>query len=577
MTLGSVTLPPPQRWAKPFDPSMGRADVQRVLALPPFDRFDRERFPASTPLEGILENDARLLRLEPGDIIVRKDDYGSSAFFTLSGQARVVVDRDFPGSLLGRKEIRRKGLYAALAQLWRNPCRPEERDPEQYLGHEQIGSRGAGDPQNERPFFRDVADLMQHYRTEPIPQGGMFGEISALGRTPRTATVFAETPTELLEIRWQGVRDMRTHSDEFRRNIDALYRERSLKQHLRSTSLFSHLGVEDLEQVAERTLFESYGDYDWHTSYRRDREGSHAERLQSEPLIAREGHYVDGLILIRAGFCRVSVEMDHGHYTLRYLGAGEVFGLEEIAHNWRSGTEHCSLQASLRAIGYADILRVPTDVVERYLLANLPEQDLPPPIQDLDAAKPYALRPEEGRIEQDMLEFLVENRFINGTQAMLIDMDRCTRCDDCVRACALGHDNNPRFVRHGPVFDHYMVANACMHCSDPVCMIGCPTGAIFRDQNEGQVMINDITCIGCATCANSCPYNNIRMVPINDLGGTQVLNQKTFSPILKATKCDLCADQLSGLGPACARACPHDAMQRVDMRDLGSLAQWLNR
>ena len=59
-----------------------------------------------------------------------------------------------------------------------------------------------------------------------------------------------------------------------------------------------------------------------------------------------------------------------------------------------------------------------------------------------------------------------------------------------------------------------MVANACMHCVDPVCMIGCPTGAIHRESIEGQVVINDRTCVGCATCANSCPYDNIQMVEI---------------------------------------------------------------
>ena len=53
-------------------------------------------------------------------------------------------------------------------------------------------------------------------------------------------------------------------------------------------------------------------------------------------------------------------------------------------------------------------------------------------------------------IETGLLEFLVEHRFVNGTQAMMIDLNRCTRCDDCIRACASTHDNNPRFVRNGP-------------------------------------------------------------------------------------------------------------------------------
>ena len=176
-------------------------------------------------------------------------------------------------------------------------------------------------------------------------------------------------------------------------------------------------------------------------------------------------------------------------------------------------------------------------------------------------------------LDTGTLEFLVDNRFMNGTAAMLIDVDRCTRCDDCIRACAAAHDNNPRFIRHGPIYGHHMVANACMHCADPVCMIGCPTGAIHRD-TEGPVVVNDQTCIGCSTCANSCPYGNIRMVEVRDDEGDFIVDKKHL-PILKATKCDLCVDETSG--PACQRACPHDALRRLDIRDTVGLAGWLKR
>ena len=88
-------------------------------------------------------------------------------------------------------------------------------------------------------------------------------------------------------------------------------------------------------------------------------------------------------------------------------------------------------------------------------------------------------------------------------------------------------------------------------------------------------MINDRTCIGCGTCAASCPYQNIRMVEIRDERGQWALDAETMRPIMKATKCDLCVDQRGG--PACVRACPHDALGRVDLRDLGSLAEWVNR
>jgi len=198
--------------------------------------------------------------------------------------------------------------------------------------------------------------------------------------------------------------------------------------------------------------------------------------------------------------------------------------------------------------------------------------NIPPPVER--RRSPTSLRaPRE--INPDTLEVLVENRYIKGTATMLIDLDRCVRCDACVEACAKGHNNNPRFARHGRVFDHYMVANACMHCTDPVCMIGCPTGAIHRNPRGGEVIINDDTCIGCATCATNCPYNNIRMVEIRDQRGDFILDDSTNTPIVKATKCDLCLGQLGG--PACQRACPHDALVRFDMKDRRTLAEWLNR
>ena len=106
-------------------------------------------------------------------------------------------------------------------------------------------------------------------------------------------------------------------------------------------------------------------------------------------------------------------------------------------------------------------------------------------------------------------------------------------------------------------------------------MIGCPTGAIGRDPLGGQVIINDTTCIGCQTCANSCPYHNIRMTEIRDPMGNFILDEDTSLPILKASKCDLCIDQR--VSPACEKSCPHDALKRVDMRELDTLANWLNR
>jgi Fe-S-cluster-containing hydrogenase component 2 len=97
---------------------------------------------------------------------------------------------------------------------------------------------------------------------------------------------------------------------------------------------------------------------------------------------------------------------------------------------------------------------------------------------------------------------------------MLIDLDRCTRCDECVQACVKTHDDGrSRLFLTGPRFDRYVVPTTCRSCLDPVGMIGCPVGSIHRGGN-GQIEIED-WCIGCARCARQCPYGAIQM---HDIG-----------------------------------------------------------
>ncbi len=568
----------PQRWDVPFGETMSEAEVDRLLQIPIFARIDDARFPPTIPLRGVLLNDTRLRRFETGDIIVREGDYGSSAFVVMHGAVRVVLD-SLPPQLLGRRTPQKKSFFRSLAQLWSQPPYPEVRRyasrlAEGGLADVSLQAR-AREGEEVRVFLQDVPGVLDRHHTARLGEGEIFGEIAAIARTPRTATAIAEEPCELLEIRWQGLRELRKYAPEWKQQIDQLYRERSLVAHLRETPLLKDLSDEELATVAEHTHFESYGDFEWNASYRTVREATAQERLAKEPVIAREGDYPNGLILIRSGFARLSRKYNHGERTVSYLGKGDVFGLSSLLCNSKYN-EPIGLQFSLRAIGYVDILIIPTPIVEKYIAPRFNEDEITALREGHKRASRIDVEQEaEATFGPEMIEFLVEERYVNGTATMLIDLDRCTRCDDCVRACAANHDNNPKFVRHGRQQNGIMVANACMHCVDPVCMIGCPTGAIHREALEGQVVINDLTCIGCATCANSCPYDNIQMVRIRDEAGAFVVDEATHTPILKATKCDLCVDALGG--PACVRACPHDALIRADMGKVDELARWLNR
>ncbi len=561
----------PERWDVPFsldlsDPGERRAmadeDVARLLATEPFSAMDPKKFSQRVPLGGILRNDTRIRRYHGGTVVVRQGDYGNSAFLILRGSVRVILEGLNP-KLVGRRESRRRSIVRSIARLLTNPRSPESRDARKYPQTERTADEAA--PSGERVFVQDVNVLkafpgaFEQTTNNTMTTGELFGELAALGRIPRAATVVADGVAELLEIRWQGLRDLRKYDDALRHHIDERFRQFGLSAALRASPLLAGLSTQDLEQVTSAAEFETYGSFDWYGTFQQLRKRD-VDPLSAEPVIAEQGHYPNGLVLVRAGFARLSRKLGHGEQTFSYLGKGDVYGLSELVHN-ATGEQQVPLAATLRAVGYVDIVRIPTRTFEQVILPKLP-------------ARP---EPKSDRIDPPMMEFLVEHRLINGTATMMIDMDRCTRCDDCIRACASGHDNNPRFIRHGPIIGHHMIANACMHCADPVCMIGCPTGAIHRSEEGGEVVINDLTCIGCGTCAASCPYDNIRMVEISDRSSNDsiMIDPAGGKAIVKATKCDLCIDHHGG--PACERACPHDALKRVDMRDMDVLAQWLER
>jgi Fe-S-cluster-containing dehydrogenase component/CRP-like cAMP-binding protein len=570
------TIRRPARWDEPLDEHLTDQDVQKMLAFEPFASMDAAKFPKRVPLEGILANDCRILELERGDIIVREGDYGSSAFLILSGDA-IVSLQSLPPALLGRVSKPDHSWTRAIAKLWGNSRHAEVRDYSVTGDSNEIGSRETDGGQ--QIFLHDIPRVIPPGKSVTLKEGEIFGELSALTRTPRSATVVAGSKTRVLEIRWQGFRDLMKSDPALRQHVDRLYRQNSLQAHLRETDILTGIPDDAISKVAAATELETFGRFQWSHDFGKVQKEDIAERILKEPLIAEQGQPLDGLILVRNGFARLSRQHGDGHQTIAYLGKGQAFGLRELAHNWKTNDNRPAL-LSLRAVGYVDVLKIPVEAVESLILPNVPLEQLPPelPRQNADGKTPGKSRRMAARkdsMDQGLLEFLVEQRFINGTQTMMIDLDRCTRCDDCVRACAATHDNNPRFIRHGKQHDNWMIANACMHCLDPVCMIGCPTGAISRDAESGSVTINDPTCIGCGTCSNSCPYSNIQMVTINDRKGLPIVDQKSGDPIQKATKCDLCAS--TNHGPACQSACPHDALVRIDMTLPDVVTDWTKR
>lgn len=529
--------------------------VEAVLNYRPFAQLAEEGYRKSLSLRGIIQNDSRIVAFDRGDVIVRAGDWGNSAFFILSGSVHVEIGRSetrLEDRLPTEKSAHRRTLFQSIAQLWTNRAGAECRD---CLSGSDAISGTKQRSRESRIYLPDVSAVLDEHETARIGPGEWFGELSALGRTARSATVFASEQTEVLEIRWQGLRDLMRFDTEglLTDTIESAFRERALSTFLRNDVNFRDLSDDQVRELATAAEFKMFGEYDSPDPFKELAQAGAKNGFKGEAIIFEEGHYPNEMLIVRSGLARLSVKKHHGLQTVSYLSAGQSFGFEEIREGYGK-PQAVPYAHSLRAISYLSAIVIPAPAIERILWDNKP-------------ATTQTISTTNDRhhpVEDDVLEFLVGQKYVQATAAMVIDLNRCVRCDDCVHACATAHDNNPRFIRHGPVHGDHMLANACLHCADPLCLVECPTGAIHRESNSGLVVINEATCIGCSSCAMNCKYDAIRMVPVRDSQGTLLVDETSNQPLLQATKCDLCIDQVGG--PACQNACGHDALVRVDLR-----------
>jgi Fe-S-cluster-containing dehydrogenase component len=104
---------------------------------------------------------------------------------------------------------------------------------------------------------------------------------------------------------------------------------------------------------------------------------------------------------------------------------------------------------------------------------------------------------------------------------------------------------------------------SCLHCEDPPCVPVCPTGASYKREQDGIVLVDYDKCIGCKYCSWACPY------------GVRELDE--HQKVMK--KCTLCVDRIyddslpeNERKPACVMACPTSARLFGDVNDPDSEA-----
>jgi Fe-S-cluster-containing dehydrogenase component len=265
----------------------------------------------------------------------------------------------------------------------------------------------------------------------------------------------------------------------------------------------------------------------------------------------------DGLYLILSGSVRMTRKLEGGEVLLRQHGRNGFFGLTA---DWAEAVT----DVHVVRLGWGLVAQLG----ERFPAVGARLERQRRRLRELDQAlvAGHYLSPEDPPEE-------VATKLFVATNLLRIDMDLCTRCDQCVLACAETHNGIPRFHRANPDlrFGKWEIPRACVHCSDAPCQVVCPVGAITFLE-DGIVQIHHDRCIACQKCPSACPFDVIEMYPPDDPADAPNLADKKRD-LGVATKCDRCLT--TAYDPACVAACPYGASQRGSPLELfPDLRRW---
>jgi CRP-like cAMP-binding protein/Fe-S-cluster-containing hydrogenase component 2 len=469
--------------------------------------------------------------LKAGDVLCRQGEAGNSAYVIKSGKLEVTVH---VGAIHPAK-----GRPAAIGR----------RDPETRV-----------------------------LRFERTPADVIVGEMSCLSGTPRNATVTALEDGEVWEVR-RNVLDRLMRLPSHRQRFETDYRKRALEIALQRADLFENLAEEEYRQIV---------------SYLRPRLAF--LRVSPGQTIFRQGDRANDLYLVRLGHVRVGIWRHQQEARTLSIGPGAILGeigllalspqdvhltADEVENAIKTAFDRAgsdltnAIPAGLRtatcsALDHLELVRVSRadflEMVHKFpnLRRRLVEQAL--------------ARLRENQAMNPLLREYVDQGLYEGRSLLVLDLDLCTRCDECTRGCVEQHGTEShgvpvtRLFRDGRRFENFLIGTACRSCADPHCMLGCPVDSIHRGKHL-QIVIED-HCIGCGLCASNCPYGNIFMLP-NQRRRIEAPDPENPARTVKvaqpkAATCDLCDahGKLAAPQPRCVSACPHDAAFRMTGEDL---------
>jgi len=331
----------------------------------------------------------------------------------------------------------------------------------------------------------DIDGYGNRVRVATLAAPNFYGELGAIGGLPRTTDVVAAADdTEIFYTPRHTLKYLEVNPNA-RAMLADRYRERAVRVVAAELELFRGVPSSFIDELIPRCEILRY-------------------ELRGIPLVT-QGEPGDALYIVRDGFVQIVHERaDGSKRVLAYPRSGEYFGEMALLE---PGVRSAGLRsASVLTAGKCELIKIRgEDFLELCRRYPQVEQNVRWVIDQR--------REQNEKITPEMSELLEKSGQLGVLQAdalLVMDLDLCIKCDECVKACESLHGKS-RLIRNGIQLGKYLIPSACRHCDDPKCMNSCPTGAIKR-RPEGEIYFQYDMCIGCGNCAIACPYDNIAMI-----------------------------------------------------------------
>lgn len=492
-----------------------------------------------------LSPDVSIARWKAGAVLFEEGSYIDLAFYVAEGAVDVYLEIHQPKDAAARRtpifDPKRTSMMKLedIEKLLESP--DDEEGP--FTSPVKTSRTLLAPPEEADPAQRDPKNITFLATMDfDLPRGAdmrlgpgeLIGEIGAMSGWPQSVTAQTATECTLVQIRVAALRKMRRRSPALKERLDEIYRRTSLADQLAATPLFVDLPDDFLEGLKKNIELVS---------------------LEPGEELVREGEELDALYLLRSGFLQLAQRVGDGDLVVNYLSKGMTLGEVELLLD---NTQGWTVTAS--SVEFAELVKIPISDFKA-LLRRFPqvEEKLWESVVDRVREAGFSRR---NVAHSELTYTALDLGLVQGNSMLVIDLDVCTRCDDCVRACAATHEGRPRFVREGDKYGNLQIARSCYHCRDPVCLVGCPTGAIHRAGVGAVVAIDEDICIGCGSCARGCPYDAIVMHDTGEAWPDDMIPEGLRGrPRQVASKCDLCHTRDGG--PACVENCPNGCAYRI--------------